>query len=131
MRITSLYAALCALLIVVLGLRVAYYRFSRKVGVGDNGDRALIKLIRAHGNAVENVPIALLLLLLLELNQTQPAWIHAGGIVLVIGRIAHAIGLSRSTGASLARVIGTLLTWTLILVMAVLLLWQYLVLHPL
>jgi len=131
MRITGLYAALCALLIVVLALRVAYYRISRKVGVGDNGDRALIKLIRAHGNAVENVPIALLLLLLLELNQTQPLWIHACGIILVIGRIAHAIGLSRSTGASLARMIGVTLTWGVILVMAVLLLWQYLVLHPL
>ena len=131
MRITGLYAALCALLVVILGLRVAYYRHSHKVGVGDNGDRALVKRVRAHGNAVENVPIALLLLLLLELNQTQPAWIHACGIVLVIGRIAHAIGLSMSTGASLARFVGTLLTWTLILVMALLLLWQYLVLHPL
>jgi len=131
MRITGLYAALCALLVVILGLRVAYYRHSHKVGVGDNGDRALVKRVRAHGNAVENVPIALLLLLLLELNQTQPAWIHACGIVLVIGRLAHAIGLSMSTGASLARFVGTLLTWTLILVMALLLLWQYLVLHPL
>lgn len=131
MRITGLYAALCALLIVILALRVAYYRHSRKVGIGDNGDRALIKLVRAHGNAVENVPIALLLLLLLELNQTQPAWIHACGIVLVVARIAHAVGLSRSSGASVARFLGTLLTWALIGVMAVLLLWQYLVLHPL
>ena len=43
MHHTGLYAALCALLVVVLGLRVAHYRHSRRIGVGDNGDRELIR----------------------------------------------------------------------------------------
>jgi uncharacterized membrane protein YecN with MAPEG domain len=119
------------LLIVFLGVRIAYYRFSRKIGVGDGGDKELIKRVRAHGNTIENVPIGLLLLLILELNQTLPLWLHVFGILLVVGRVAHAWGLSRHTGASLARMIGTSFTWIAILVMAILLLWQFVLMHPL
>ena len=98
MRITGLYAALCAILVVGLALRVVMHRFRHRIGIGDGGDKSLVQLIRVHGNAIENVPLALLLLLLLELNQTAPLWLHVFGIVLVLGRIVHAFGLSRSTG---------------------------------
>ena len=127
MRITGLYAALCAILVVALALRVVMHRVRHRIGIGDGGDKALGQLIRVHGNAIENVPLALLLLLLLELNQTAPLWLHVFGIVLVLARIVHAFGLSRSTGASSRRFLGTLLTWVTMLVMAVLLLWQFLV----
>ena len=127
MRITGLYAALCAILVVALALRVVMHRVRHRIGIGDGGDKALGQLIRVHGNAIENVPLALLLLLLLELNQTAPLWLHVFGIVLVLARIVHAFGLSRSTGASSPRFLGTLLTWVTMLVMAVLLLWQFMV----
>jgi uncharacterized membrane protein YecN with MAPEG domain len=127
MRITGLYAALCAILVVVLALRVVFHRFRHRIGIGDGGDKALITLIRVHGNAIENVPLALLLLLLLELNQTAPPWLHAFGIAIVLARVIHAFGLSRSSGASAPRFLGTFITWTTVLVMAVLLLWQFIV----
>ena len=72
------------------------------------------------------LPLALLLLLCLELNQTQSLWLHVFGIVLIVGRIFHAIGLWRSAGASFGRMVGTALTWGVMQVMAVLLLWQWL-----
>jgi uncharacterized membrane protein YecN with MAPEG domain len=128
---TGLYAALCAILIVVLGLRVARYRHAHRIGVGDNGERDLIRRVRAHGNAVENAPLALLLLLLLELGQAAPLLIHAFGIAIVLGRVLHAIGISRSTGASVARFVGTFVTWTAMLLMAALLLWRYALAHAL
>lgn len=124
MRITAIYAALAALLVLVLAARVVIARNARKVGFGDGGDRDLARRIRAHANALENLPLALLLLLLLELNQTQPVLLHGLGIVLIVARIAHAIGLSRSSGHSVGRFGGTGLTWLVMLAMALLLLWQ-------
>jgi uncharacterized membrane protein YecN with MAPEG domain len=125
MHITGIYVALATLLVLILAGRVSTGRGTTKVGIGDGGDHELLKRIRAHANAVENLPLALLLLLMLELNQTQPLWLHVFGCVLIVGRILHAIGLSRSSKESIGRFLGTLLTWGVMLVMALLLLWQW------
>lgn len=125
MHIAGIYAALATLLVLVLAARVVFSRRNARVGLGDGGDSGLIKRIRAHANAIENLPLALLLLLLLELNQTRPLWLHVFGCVLIIARVLHAVGLSRSSGTSPGRFLGTAVTWTLMLVMAVILLWQW------
>ena len=125
MHITGIYAALAALLVLTLSTRVVLRRIKLRVGLGDGDDKELRKRIRAQANAIEYLPIALLLLLILELNQTQTNWLHAFGIVLIIARMAHAFGLSRSGGPSPARLAGTTLTFILMLVMALLLLWQF------
>jgi len=123
-RITAFYAGLSALLLVVLSVRVMLYRRSARIGLGDAGDKTLIRLMRAHGNAVENVLIGLLLLLVLELLAIAPLWLHLFGASLVIGRILHAWGVSRSAGKSFGRLWGMVLTWLAIIVMAVVALWQ-------
>lgn len=125
MHITGIYVALATLLVLILAGRVSTGRGAAKVGLGDGGDHELLKRIRAHANAVENLPLALLLLLLLELDQSRPSWLHVFGCVLIAGRILHAIGLSRSSKESVSRFLGTLLTWGVMLVMALLLLWQW------
>ncbi len=126
MHITGIYAALSALLVLVLALRISQIRHAGKIGIGDGGDRELTKRIRVHANALENLPLALLLLLLLELNQTRPEWLHAFGILLILARVAHAAGFSRTAGYSFGRFAGTALTWLLMLGMSLLLLWQWL-----
>lgn len=123
-RISAFYAALGAILLIVLALRVSLYRRRTRIGLGDNGDRELLKRIRAHGNAVEWLPIGLLLLLVLELLATTPPWLHAFGLALLLGRVLHAFGLSRSGNVSAGRLWGSLLTWGAILAMAVVALWQ-------
>ena len=125
MHITGIYVALATLLVLILAGRVSTRRGAVKVGIGDGGDPDLILRIRVHMNAIENLPLALLLLLSLELNQTQPLWLHVFGCVLIVGRMLHAIGLSMSSKESAARFLGTALTWGVMLVMAVLLLWQW------
>ncbi|MFI4969944.1 MAG: MAPEG family protein [Lysobacterales bacterium] len=125
MHITGIYVALATLLVLILAVRVSTGRHAAKVHIGDGGQSSLLLRIRAHGNAVEYLPLGLLLLLMLELNQTQPLWLHVFGCVLLIGRIAHAIGLSMSSQESVGRFLGTALTWGVMLVMAVLLLWQW------
>lgn len=125
MRITGLYAAIAALLVIFLVMRVVMRRLSAKIGVGDGGDHDMIRRVRAHANAAETLPIGLLLLLLVELNQTQPLIVHLFGITLIVGRLLHAWGLSRYAGTSPGRLIGMVLTLLAMLGMALLLIWQY------
>jgi uncharacterized membrane protein YecN with MAPEG domain len=126
MHVTALYVALATLLVLILGVRVSLGRRRAKVGIGDGGDHDLNKRIRVHANALENLPLALLLLLMLELSQVRPLWLHVFGCLLILGRIAHAVGLSQTSKVSPGRALGIALTWGVMLVMAVLLLWQWL-----
>jgi uncharacterized membrane protein YecN with MAPEG domain len=128
MRITGLYAAIAALFVVIVGFRVTLRRRAIKVGIGNGGDSILAQRIRVHANAVEYLPIALILLLILELNQTEPLLLHVFGILLLLGRVLHAWGLSMSPGVTPGRGSGMVLTWGTIAAMAVLLIWQALVL---
>jgi hypothetical protein len=91
--ITSIYASLLALLIVRLSVAVIKLRRKNRVSVGDGGNEELQLAIRAHSNAVEYIPIALMLLLMLELNGAPKILIHVLGVTLLIGRIFHAMGL--------------------------------------
>ncbi len=126
MRITGIYAALTAILIVVLAVRVVLCRRSHGVGLGDGDDRTLRRCIRAHANAVEYVPVALVMLLILELDGTAVWILHACGISLVVARLAHAWGVSHHSGISFGRTLGAGLTFLLLLAMAALLLWRWL-----
>lgn len=130
-QITALYAAILGLLAMVLAMRVVLGRRSRRVGLGDGGDAELARRIRVHGNYIENVPLALLLMLLLELTNVAGTWLHVFGIVLVIGRVLHAWGLSGHSGTSTGRFVGTLLTWLAIVAMCVLLLYRWALLQTL
>jgi uncharacterized membrane protein YecN with MAPEG domain len=116
--ITMLYAGLCTILVVILGLRVVLYRFGHKIGIGDGGDIVLQRRVRVHANAIENLPLALLLLGGMELNGYPAALIHGFGATLFLSRVAHAWGLSHSSGTSKGRFLGTLFTWLLMLAMA-------------
>lgn len=127
MRITGIYAALVVILIVILAIRVVAYRRSHKIGLGDGDDIELRKRIRAHGNAIEYVPLYLVLLLLLELDQTVPALVHTFGIILIVARLAHAWGVSHHTGISPGRALGVVLTFGGLLALSLLLLWQWVV----
>ena len=117
--ITLMYAGFCALLVVFLAVRVVQWRFRHKIGLGDGGDRELLKRVRAHANAIENMPLALILLGGMELNGYPNALIHGFGAVLLVSRAAHAWGLSHSSGTSRGRFLGSLFTWLLLVVMAV------------
>jgi uncharacterized membrane protein YecN with MAPEG domain len=87
---SAIYIALTAFLIVWLSLKVIGYRHRLQVNLGD-GDRDELRLaIAAQLNAIEYIPIALLLLVVLELNGAPVVLIHAFGIALLTGRLLHA-----------------------------------------
>ena len=118
-RITALYAGVLAILIVVLASRVVRVRQTTAIGLGDGSNEVLLRRIRIHGNAVENIPIGLLVMLTLEINGASAILLHGLGLSLTLGRLAHAQGLSGSPGASAGRVAGTTLSWLSIVVGAV------------
>lgn len=122
MHVTGIYIALGVLLVLALSARVIWLRNARQVALGDGGLPELARAIRAHANAVEYLPLGLLLLLVIELDGARAAAVHLAGITLLVGRGLHAWGLSRRSGRSLGRVIGIVLTWMVMLAMALLLL---------
>jgi uncharacterized membrane protein YecN with MAPEG domain len=113
--ITALYAGLLGLLLLALATRVVQSRVQLQILFGDGGNAALIQRQRVHGNAIEYIPIGLLLLLVAEVNGTSPLLLHAIGGSLFVGRALHAFGLGTSTGTSPGRFVGTILTWLSIL----------------
>lgn len=109
--VTPLYAALCGLLLLVLGLVVVRLRRQHAVLTGDGGNATLARAMRVQANFVEYVPLTLLLLFMLEMSR-QPAWaLHLLGAALFIGRLLHAWGYLMTPRLSFGRALGIGLTW--------------------
>lgn len=115
MSVTPFYAAILALLFAVLSVRVIRLCRAAKAGLGDGGDRGLLRGLRVHGNFAEYVPLALLLMAFAEMRDA-PAWtLHGLGVLLLAGRLAHALGVSREPELPGARVFGMALTFTVLI----------------
>ena len=109
--VTALYAGLNALIMLALAAAIPPQRIKKQVGLGDGGDARLEQAVRAHGNNIEHVPMALLLIGLLEL-MAAPLWLlHGLGAALTLASLAHAQGLYQTPLASPGRFFGTALTW--------------------
>ncbi|RAI57571.1 MAPEG family protein [Roseicella frigidaeris] len=110
---TSLYAALLAVLVVLLSLRVIRLRQRYHILLG-TPHRLVERAVRAHGNCVEYGPLGLVLLGLLE-GMGLPLWgVHALGTALLAGRVLHAFGISREPEAMRWRVAGMALTFAVL-----------------
>ena len=118
--ITALYGALNAFVTVGLSLNVSRVRGKYNVWRGDGGHADLIAAIRAHGNNVENVPLALILLLAAELCGGNTTALHVFGGALLAARLAHAFGLIK---ASRIQVVGALSNQAVLVGLAGYLLW--------
>jgi uncharacterized membrane protein YecN with MAPEG domain len=123
-RLALMFAGLHALLLLAFSAQVSRWRGRAKANLGDGGNAALARWIRVQGNFVEYVPMALLLLALLELAGAPRAWLLAGGSALFVGRLLHAWGLSRHEGWSVGRFVGTGLTWGVLFAGAIAALWM-------
>jgi uncharacterized membrane protein YecN with MAPEG domain len=122
--ITAFWAGLIGLLALVLSINVVRLRRKLSVGLGDGGHEPLERAIRIFGNYAEYTALCLVMIALLDML-AGPRWlIHACGIALLVGRAAHALGISRSSGASVGRAVGMVLTWLVILVTGIALVWM-------
>ncbi|HEX8702210.1 MAG TPA: MAPEG family protein [Myxococcaceae bacterium] len=113
--VTALYGGVTALLTVGLAMNISRLRGKHQVFRGDGGVAELQGAIRAHGNAAEHVPLALLLLLLAELCGGSSLVLHVLGGAFLVARILHPIGLVKQiTAAQIAGALGTYLTQVLL-----------------
>lgn len=110
LQVTVLYAGLMGLILVGLGISVALKRRKHRVGIGDGDNHDLKRGIRVHGNAAENVPYAVLLLAICEFRGLSTMWLHIFGVAMVVGRLLHISGLTRSPGTTFGRFYGVVIS---------------------
>jgi hypothetical protein len=109
-RIVPAYAALLAFLFVYLSVRVMRARQEAGVAIGTGGNPMLERRIRVQANFAEYVPLALILLLLMELRGHAAWYLHLLCLALLAGRAAHAWGVSQQPDDMRARGAGVVLT---------------------
>ena len=113
LEIAALYAGVNILILLVLAVLVVAGRRKHKITLGDGANEDFTRAQRAHANAAEYIPAGLVGILILALmDPASPLWlVHAAGISLTVGRIAHGVGLH--TGVlNFGRMFGMVLTWT-------------------
>jgi len=114
--VTTLYAALLGILLIMLSWGVSKVRLREHVSLGAGEISDLESAIRAHGNFIEYVPFALILLMLAESAVAQSWLLHILGASLLAGRLLHAYGIRQSVSSNNYRKYGAALTWLMILV---------------
>lgn len=121
--IVPTYAAVLVLIFVLLSVRVIQMRASAKIGLGHGNNPAMERRIRVHGNFAEYVPLALLLLLCMELQSQSRILIHVLCIALIAARVIHAIGVTPVKENFPMRVASVLTTFAVLIVASVMLLY--------
>lgn len=110
---TAITAAVLMILQMVLMSRAISQRAKSEVLIGDGGVDAMQQAIRVHGNLVENAPIFLIGLGLVEVMGGNSMAVGIIGAVFVVSRLAHAIGFSMNTGVTKGRFLGTIGSMTM------------------
>ena len=90
---TAAYAAVLALVFLGLSGWVMAARLQTDTLHGTGGNPMVEKRMRSQGNFAEYVPYALLLMALLEAAGGNHVLIQVLGIVLLVGRLLHPIGM--------------------------------------
>lgn len=112
---TLIYAGMLGLLLVLLSFNVMQ-NWVRVTGKGKQTDRDMSRAEGILSSFVEYVPMALILLTLIELKGTPVIILHVLGATLVIARVMHAYGSNDIAGAGLLRFLGAQLTFLVLTV---------------
>ncbi len=101
-----------------LGMRIGKLRHAHGVSVGDGGNELIMRRMRAQLNFVEQTPLILIAIGLVELAGKGGAWLAPAGAVFMIGRICHAVGMDGNfkAGRGIGMLTGMLLTLALVVV---------------
>jgi uncharacterized membrane protein YecN with MAPEG domain len=99
-------------------LTVVQRRRSSRQALGD-GDATLQRLVRRHGNYAENAAIFVASLALLEMMGAARPFVIGLAALFIVGRLLHAIGLSRPNTVNAWRIAGVFATVAVGVVMGV------------
>ena len=125
---TILYSSLLGIVLVVLSVRVialrgnpafAWFKF------GYDGENALVRAVRAHGNLTEYAPTFLLIMLIAEQGGYSSFALHCYGGTFLLGRLMHGICFGFMESNLPLRAAGTVFTLFPLLGLSLILLGQY------
>jgi len=124
--ITALYAGILMIFALALSFKAGGFRGKSRISVlfGEPVNMDLAERVRVHQNFLEYVPMAIILMGIIELNGGNATFLHVFGVVLIISRIAHAIGLRHDNMGHPGRVIGAGGTALISVVAALYALWM-------
>ena len=123
--ITALYAGILTVFALYLSFRAGGFRGKTGISVlfGEPQNMELAERVRAHQNFLEYVPMLIILMGVIELNGGSATFLHVVGGLLIISRIAHAVGLKHDNMAHPGRLVGAGGTALISLVTAIYALW--------
>jgi uncharacterized protein len=107
--ITLTAAGVAALINIWLALRCGQVRTKQKISVGDGGNDAMIRRMRAHANFVEFTPFVLILIAVVEMATGPSTWLWVVAGLYMVGRIAHGLGMDNDSKGRGAGILVTML----------------------
>lgn len=119
--ITLLYACVFAIFALALSFRVGAVRGKSGISilVGEPQNMELAERVRAHQNFLEYVPLFLIVMGAVELSGGSANWLHGAGVLMLIGRVGHAVGLKHDNMSHKGRLVGMLGTIGATLIVAI------------
>lgn len=120
MTVTFITLGFIGLLLMFTAIQTGRMRGKTKTLLGEGDDIMLLGAIRAHANLTEFAPIIIMLIGAAEYMQSNANLVLGMGVVFVVARICHAIGLINYPDRTNAwRAIGALGTILVLLVASV------------
>ncbi len=104
--VVGLYAGLNTLILLWIAMSTGQLRAKHKVSIGDGGILHLTRILRGHANAMENVPMAIILMFVMAGLNTPIFVLHGFGIVLTFGRFFHAMHFIKEDAPGWQRAVG-------------------------
>ena len=106
--ITATFAGILTIFALVLSFRAGGYRGKAGVSLlfGEPVNWELAQRVRVHQNFLEYVPMVLVLMGTIELNQGSGVFLYIVGLLLIAARVAHAIGLKHDDMGHIGRLVG-------------------------
>jgi len=117
--ITALYAGLLGLMSIAIAFKAGSMRGKLGIPIGHGGSQDLLLAMRRQANFVEYVPLALLLIALLEMNGIPKLAVHGLGASLVVFRACHALGMRADSMSGAGRFVGAAGTALLTVIVSV------------
>ena len=121
---SQIYLSFLTLFGLVLAYRITVLRRQEHIGIGSGESSKIEKAIRVHANFLENLLPFAILYVVYELAGGNHYVLLITGLVFCVARILHAQGLGKSAGVSFGRYWGTVLSWLVLIVLALANLWQ-------
>jgi uncharacterized membrane protein YecN with MAPEG domain len=103
-----MYASIFALFALALSFRAGGFRGKTGISVlfGEPANMQLAERVRVHQNFLEYVPMVVIVMAAIEASGGSSLFLYVVGDLLILARIAHAVGLKHDNMGHKGRLIG-------------------------